>query len=146
MDQYSKTTELDVSEVSGIEDNAPKKSKAWRIVSIFLCLIIAFGIWIYVMEIDNEVYEKEYKDVSFEKITTDNYVISSADTVDVTVKGLKRDIADIKKSDIIIYIDTDEIDGVGKKEVDIKCKLPDGSDVKIENISDSKITVEIRAK
>ena len=72
MDRFSKTTEIDISELAAIEDDTPKKSKIGNIIALILSIIIAIFIWLYVMETNvlteqiniDDIYVYSYSDVN----------------------------------------------------------------------------------
>ena len=142
MEQFSKTTELDIVELNNSED-IPKKKKILVIIPIFVCLILAFVMWILIMHLDNREYEKAYNDISV-SITDGNFEITSQETISVTLKGTKRDLARINDSDIIIKV-IGEI-SEGTKEITIECSTKDGSGVSVVNTNKNKIIAEIKAK
>lgn len=143
MEQFSKTTELDIVELNNTED-IPKKRKILVIIPIFVCLILAFAMWVLIMHVDNREYEKEYKDITI-SMTEGNFEITSHEKISVTLKGTKRDLARIKKSDIIIKITT-PITESGTKELEIVCVVPENSGVYVVNTGKDKITAEIKTK
>lgn len=143
MEQFSKTTELDIVDLNNPED-IPKKRKILVIIPIIVCLLLAFVMWIVIMHVDNREYEKEYKDISI-SITRGNFEITSSEKIDVTLKGTKRNLARIKDSDIIIKV-VGEINEIGTKEITIECTAPDDSGVWVVNTGKNKIIAEIKAK
>ena len=143
MEQFSKTSELDTLELNNPED-IPKKRKILIIIPILVCLLLAFVMWIIIMHVDNREYEKEYKDISI-SITDGNFEITSSEKINVTLKGTKRDLARIKKSDIVIKV-ADSVTELGEQEVEIVCVIPDDSGVKVVDTSKDKIIAEIKAK
>ena len=143
MEQFSKTTELDIVDLNNTDD-IPKKNKILVVIPIVVCLLLAFLMWIVIMHVDNKEYEREYKDISV-SITDGNFEITSSDKINVTLKGTKRDLARVKKSDIVIKV-VDAVTESGTKEIKIECSAPDDSNVWVVDISKDKVTVEIKAK
>ena len=102
MDKFSKTTEIDISDAMGMEDDTPKKSIKWKVVAIVMSVLIAICIWLYVMQTDTTLYERDYKDIPVTVVNANGYDITVSDTVTVTIKGMRSTLADIKKSDITV--------------------------------------------
>ena len=102
MDRFSKTTEIDVSNSTNIEDNTPRKRIITSIIAIVICLIISLGVWLYVVEIDNELRTKSYSNIS---VYSGETVV---ETVNLDLNGIRRQLIDISKSDIRIEKNADE--------------------------------------
>ena len=99
MDKFSKTTEIDISDAMGMEDDTPKKSIKWKVVAIVMSVLIAICIWLYVMQTDTALYDREYKNVSVTVVNADGYDVVVSDTVTVKLRGTKSNLADIKFND-----------------------------------------------
>ena len=105
MDKFTKTTEVDISNMSVVEEEAPQKGKAGKIISIIISLILAVIAWVYVMETDETTAEKEFKDIAVTVIDkTDEYKIT-ADKVNVTLVGTNSQLVDVDPSKIIVKVD-----------------------------------------
>ena len=140
MDKFTKTTEIDISAMTEMEDETPKKSNVGNVIAMVCCLILAIFIWLFVMEIDTSIQQREYKDISVEKIGYDAYTVSGDLSVDVVLTGISKELADINKDDIHVILDfskiknIDEVEG-SEHEFSVDIELPDdaGSSIKSEN-------------
>ncbi len=142
MDKFSRTTEIDTAGVlNAIEQDTPKKSRRGNIIALIICIIVAIGIWAYVMYTDPEIHEKEFNDI---KVTceSEDYTVEVLDDVDVVLKGTNISITEVSKSDIKVVILKKEIVGTGEYRVDIKCFI-ENQDNEIEIIP-STDTVLVR--
>ena len=135
MDKFSKTTEIDISDAMGMEDDTPKKSIKWKVVAIVMSVLIAICIWLYVMQTDTTLYERDYKDISVTVVNENGYNVTVSDTVTVTLKGMKSTLADIKKSDITVQADASSVVSEGEIELALECVLPNGCIATVERIS-----------
>ena len=135
MDKFSKTTEIDISDAMGIEDDTPKKSKKGKIIAVILSVLIAVCIWLYVMQTDTTLYERDYKDISITVVNENGYNVTVSDTVTVTLKGMKSTLAEIKKSDITVQADASSVVSEGEIELALECVLPNGCIATVERIS-----------
>ena len=135
MDKFSKTTEIDISDAMGIEDDTPKKSKKGKIIAVILSVLIAVCIWLYVMQTDTTLYERDYKDISITVVNENGYNVTVSDTVTVTLKGMKSTLADIKKSDLTVQADASSVVSEGEIELALECVLPNGCIATVERIS-----------
>ena len=113
MDKFTKTTEIDISAMTEMEDETPKKSSVGKIVAMICCLVFAIIIWLFVMEIDTSIHEKQYDDISVQVCNNnDKYDILGIDNmkIDVVLTGINRELADINKEDIDIFLDISKIE------------------------------------
>ena len=99
MDRFSKTTEIDLSEIAPIEDGTPQKSRIGKIIALVVCLIIAVFIWLFVMEIDTDIHDKTIKNVPVYATVTEAV---PSETASITVKGIRKCIIDFKAEDFKI--------------------------------------------
>lgn len=100
MAKFTKTTEIDISAMHEVvEEETPKKNRLGWIISIIVAIIIAFVVWLYVIETSNDLHEKTFNDVS---------VPGTEDTIDITVKGTYRALADLERDHFDISVAGDE--------------------------------------
>ena len=101
MDRFSKTTEIDTSEVAAatMEEDTPQKSKVNNIIALVVCLLIAVVIWLFVMEKDTELMEKKFEGVP---VYSDYTEVVSTTNADITVNGIRKNIVDLKSEDFKI--------------------------------------------
>ncbi len=99
----------------------------------FVCLLLGFVIWIYVMEVESPDYEEVFKDVSITVVgETDlktknlsiltNYKVP----VDVTVRGRKSEISKYSSEDITIRIDVSGVTESKTHEFKLDFEMPQG--------------------
>lgn len=116
MEKFTKTTEIDISAMNEIEDEAPKKSNVGNVIAIIVCLLLAILIWVFVIETDDSLTSKVYK-VNVTD-TVDGYEIVNT-SINVEIKATRSDLADLSKDEIIVTIDKTALN----KEIDTQ-KLP----------------------
>ncbi len=105
--------------------------KRW-FFSRILCFIIAFGIWIYVVNITTQDAEKTFNliDISIdgrqalEDATNMSVVNLEESKVSITVKGLRSDISKLTEKDFSAYIDVSRLKDVGKHSLEVFVDLP----------------------
>ena len=131
MEKFTKTTEIDISAMNEIEDEAPKKSNVGNVIAIIVCLLLAILIWVFVIETDDSLTSKVYK-VNVTD-TVDGYEIVNT-SINVEIRATRSDLADLSKDEIIVIIDKTALN----KEIDTQ-KLP--VKVHIESSDEGKWTV-----
>ena len=139
MDKFSKTTEIDISDAMGMEDDTPKKSVKWKVVAIVMSVLIAICIWLYVMQTDTALYDREYKNISVTVVNADGYDVVVSDTVTVKLRGTKSNLADIKKADITVRADASSVNSEGEIELTVECILTDKCVATVEGLSSNTV-------
>ena len=116
-------------------NNAPSEKlfipRQW-FFSRILCLIVAFGIWIYVVNVTTQDYEKTFNliDITVEgweellEDTNLSVVNLEESKISVTVKGLRSDISKLTPNDFNAYIDISELTEGGKHALEVSVDLP----------------------
>lgn len=106
MDKFTKTTEIDISSMNdSMEEATPKKNKSSKIIAMILSLVVAFGIWVYVLETDTTVVKDLYENIP---------VIGMTDVyVNVWVEGTNSQLADVKAE----YIEVTKSDAGYKAQI-----------------------------
>lgn len=105
--------------------------KRW-FFSRILCFVFALAIWVYVVNITTQDFEKTFNliDIDIEgweelEDKTNMSVVNLEESkVSVTVKGLRSDIAKLTEKDFSAYIDVSEIDSSGKHTAEVCVNLP----------------------
>lgn len=105
--------------------------KQW-FFSRILCFIVAFGIWIYVVNVTTQDYEKTFnlidiKVEGWEELLEDtnlSVVNLEESKISVTVKGLRNDISKLTPSDFNAYIDISKLTEGGKHNLEVSVDLP----------------------
>ena len=105
MDKFTKTTEIDISNVNSVEDDTPQKSKVGKIIAAIVCILLAICAWVYVVETDDTLVEKEFNNVDVVVLdNSDNYTYK-AGKVSVTLVGTNSELVDVDPSKIIVKVD-----------------------------------------
>lgn len=116
-------------------NNAPSEKlfipKRW-FFSRILCFLAAFAIWIYVVNVTTQDYEKTFNliDITvegWEELLDDtnlSVVNLEESKISVTVKGLRSDISKLTQSDFNAYIDISELTEGGKHNLEVSVDLP----------------------
>ena len=128
MDKFTKTTEMDISAMSEMENVSPKKSKLGSIISIIVCLLIAVIIWLFAMENDVTRHTREFNDVQVNLIGNNGYTVSGDLNIDIVLVGANKDLADIKKEDIYVVLDFSKINNIitsTEHDYSVDVHLPD---------------------
>lgn len=139
------------SQKSGIEQGTHKRkrNKRGNFVAKILCFIVAFIIWLYVMNVESPEHEKTFSSVP---VTIENAavlasnqnlsVISGAgNVIDVTVKGKKSEIAKYSASDIKASVDVSRITEAGRHTLDVSVSLPTG--LVVSSVTPNNINVSV---
>ena len=136
MDKFTKTTEVDISNANPVEDEAPKKSRVGKIVAAIVCVLLAICAWIYVVETDDTLVEKEFDNVKVVVLDkSDNYTYKPS-AVSVTLVGTNSELVDVDPSKIVVKVsglhqlkgdtftvETDMLFYLGEEEVTFKEKF-----------------------
>lgn len=116
-------------------DNAPSEKlflpKRW-FFSRILCFIVALAIWIYVVNVTTQDYEKTFNliDITVEgweelnEKTNMSVVNLEESKISITVKGLRSDISKLSPSDFSAYIDISKLTEKGKHDLEVSVDLP----------------------
>lgn len=105
--------------------------KRW-FFSRILCFFLALGIWIYVVNITTQDFEKTFNliDIDIEgweqlQDSTNMSVVNLEESkVSITVKGLTSDIAKLTANDFSAYIDVSKLTEPGKHSLVVSVDLP----------------------
>ncbi len=138
MDKFTKTTEIDISAMNDMEDETPKKSKVGTVVALIVCLFVSLFIWVFVMETDTSLIEKEYDDISVTIKNNSNNFDITADAMSIAIKATRSDFADLKKQDIMIVLDASTITTAGKQNAQV--------DIQINSTGDGVYVVEKKVR
>ena len=113
MDKFTKTTEIDISNMNLIEEEPPQKSKAGRIITIIISLLLSVTLWLYVTETDETKIDKEFNDIQVNIVNATEQFNITADNVSVVLTGTNSQLVDVEKNDIIVEIDAEKIEKSG---------------------------------
>ena len=106
--------------------------KRW-FFSRILCFIVALGIWIYVVNITTQDFQKTFNLIDIdvdgweelEDRTNMSVVNLEESKVSITVKGLRSDIAKLTEKDFSAYIDVSKLTESGKHSLEVAVNLPE---------------------
>ena len=122
------------------EENLRNKSREEKRERLILnlakifCVIIAFGLWIYVMMVESPSYEETFYNVMVDLTNTDSLKQNNlavyngyGNLVDVTLSGKKSVISNLNASDIVVTADISSVAGEsGRYNVKVNVDVPSG--------------------
>ncbi len=117
MDKFTKTTEVDISNMNAVEDEAPQKGKVGKVIAVIISLLLAVSMWIYVMETDETEIEKNYDDVKVVIKNAPEQFNITANNVSITLVGTNSQLVDVDKAEIVVVVDASAISSPGIHEV-----------------------------
>lgn len=105
--------------------------KRW-FFSRIICFLLALGVWIYVVNITTQDFEKTFNliDINIEgreelEDNTNMSVVNLEESkVSITVKGLRSDISKLTEKDFSAYIDVSNLEENGKHTLEVSVNLP----------------------
>ena len=109
MDKFTKTTEVDISNMGLIEEDTPQKSKAGKIIAIVISLLLSISIWLYVVETDKTEVEEVYENIVVHVLNEPDGYKVKAENVTVILTGTNSKLVDIDEADIIVEIKADNL-------------------------------------
>ena len=131
------------------------KSHRFDVIALVLCLVIAIGIWLYVMNSNQEITEKTIiftvdavaqveKDTNMSIIAGSELMDYSQIMVELTVTGTKSAIEKYEDSQYVVELDTSTLEEgkAGKYNFSFKYTLP-GNDVTFKSMSPSYISTPV---
>lgn len=124
-----------------------KKSRIFDVIAYLLCLAVSFGIWAYVVMLENENFEYTFEKVAVQldginelKNDKDLSIISGYDqTVSITVVGSRREILNYTAEDIFARVDLGSISTADRYSLDVEVELPEN--MKLVSAEPSRINV-----
>ena len=124
------------------------KSKKFQAI---LSLLIAIGLWMYVMGTVDPTVTTTIRDVTVEKINEDvledkglSAELESPQVVNIEIKGARSNVNEAKEGEIRATVDVSNCD-YGENEAEIKVKFAEGvSGVKFESISQETATFTVK--
>lgn len=133
-----------------VNNSVTPKKKATRIVDLIaylLCLVVAFGIWAYVIGTENNEYEYVFTDVvvNLEGVNElkEQYNLSPISgfgtEIKITVKGLRSEIANYTSDDIFAYVDLGFVNSADRHSLEVKVDLP--GNIELVSAEPSKVNV-----
>ncbi len=122
-----------------------------RKVRAILSLLIAAGLWIYVMGTVDPTVTSTVRGVPVEKVNEKvlrdmglTAMLERPETVDIVIKGARSDVNEAKKSDITATVDVSNCD-YGENEAKIKIEFPDKiSGVTVDSMSEETAVFTVK--
>jgi len=134
--------------ITGIEGEGEKKFNN-KIVNIIFSVLVAIGLWVYVVGEVNPETTGKYQDVPIRFINAsvlaeDGLALADpgAPTVSVVISGNRADMKGLTESEIDITADLSGLDK-GENQIEIIVSLP--NDMKLQSISSEKVRVTIES-
>ncbi len=128
----------------------PRKGRDWA--AKIVCLLIAFIIWFYVMQVDSPEHEETFH--SIDVTLTNTAVLEDTSglsvysgygtTVDVTVIGKKSVINKLTADDFSAVADVSQITSAGLHAVQIDVNVPSG--LSLDSVSQNNVQVYVDEK
>jgi len=121
------------------------KSKIWYAL---LSLVIAFGLWLYVITVVSPESEEMFYGIPVvlnnETVLNDNGLIIISDTtptVNLKIKGNRSDLINLKNSDITLVADLSRVDRPGEKKLSYSVLLPGNNAYEVVSQEPQDITL-----
>lgn len=116
-----------------------------------LSLLIAIGLWMYVMGTVDPSVTTTIRDVKVEMTNEDvledqglSAELNQPRTVNVEIKGARSNVNEAKEGEIQALVDVSNCD-YGENETEIRIRLPEGvSGVRVESISQKTATFTVK--
>ena len=116
-----------------------------------LSLLIAIGLWMYVMGTVDPTMTTTVKDIPVEKVNEKvlkdlgiSATLERPKTVDIVIKGARSDVNEAKKSEIEATVDVSNCE-LGENEAKIKIEFPDKiSGVTVDSMSEETAVFTVK--
>ena len=136
-----------MSEINSAENHHTFFSK-------IVCLLLALILWIYVMEVENPNWEVTVEDVPLTFTGTDEIEMEndltvysySVKSINVVVRGRRRDVENITANDITVRTDVSSITEAGEYELGIVVTTPDDTELIERSQTTVKVSVDKRER
>ena len=129
--------------------NNKKKKQNLNIVSFIGCILVAFVVWVYVMNVKMSDNTKTFSIVpdikgesSLHNDTGFSVFGTISDTVKITIKGTKTEIQKYSEKDFKVYVDVSSVDESGLTPLSIIVESPSAS-LTVVSVEPSIVTVMI---
>jgi len=104
-----------------------KKNKRLNILAFIGCVILAFVIWIYVMNVKMSDNIKTFSKELYINNQTDYSVFGTVDPIKVTIQGTKADLQKYTEGDFKVYVNISSVDEVGMTPLNVIVETPSAS-------------------
>ncbi len=116
-----------------------------------LSLLIAIGLWLYVMVTVDPTVTTSIRNIPVEKTNEKvlkdlgmSATLDSPETVDIVIKGARSNVNEAKKSEVTATVDVSNCD-YGENEAKIKIEFPDKiSGVTVDSMSEEKAVFTVQ--
>ncbi len=130
--------------------NQKAERKKHSIFAKILCLLLALILWLYVMDSENPDWEETFEDVPVTLINTDDIEIDNgltiysgySNSVDITVRGRKNEVAGITADDFSVTADVSSIKAVGEYTLPVTVSLEKDAEIVSRSISEVTVLVD----
>ncbi len=124
-----------------------RRVKAIDIVAYVICLLIAFGIWTYVLYTENSDYEYKFTGVIVEldgaATLKENHNLTPINgygtEVTITVRGPRSEIMKYDSEDIFAYVDLSSVSQANRYSLEVNVDLP--QNIQLVSSEPAKINV-----
>lgn len=128
------------------ESSSIKKTPRKGVLRFFICLLIAFLLWFYVMYTENPEYDQRYTDIRVElRGYTPSYEfdIEFPETIDAVFRGTNVDLAECKSDDIVAVINfPSELTSSGARSVTVSFEFL--NDVTLTPLKEVRTTLSMQ--
>lgn len=130
---------------------SPKKQR--KIINLILAIILAVGVWLYVINVENPTSPTTVRDIPItivgqEELTDRGLMVIqlSEDSIDLRISGRKKTLMNLNRSNITLELDVSTITTEGEHTLSCRYDFPSnvGSDsVSISDWDDLRVTVTV---
>lgn len=128
-------------------ENKKRKIRMVDIIAYVICLLLSFGIWAYVVSLENENYEYTFEQVEVQLEGVSGLqnnkglsIINGYDNkVSITVVGSRREILKYTAEDIFAHVDLDNVNTADRHSLDVMVDLPEN--IEFVSAQPSKVNV-----
>lgn len=118
-----------------------------------LSLLIAIGIWVMIVDVENPVITKKFENITVNEINGDSitqkdkvYTITGGSTVDISVTGRRSFVSSLNRSDLVAYADLSKISITGATFIETQITKHTTTPYEMELGSVKVMTVELEDK
>lgn len=136
------------------EDNGARSEKGRKglpILSVFLSVVSAISLWLYVISIEDPTYTKTFDGIVIQ-FKNENVMIEEGlevisgrgKAVSVTVRGRRRDINRYTADDITAFVDASNVNVPKTYNLAVQTEAPDGLTVTATDIKSIEVYADIK--
>lgn len=139
-----------------MNSNETKNNKKRRVPAIIpkaVCVLLALILWLYVMDTVNPDWEQTFEDVPITLVSTEEIEIDNgltiykgySNTVDITVRGRKTEIAQYSVDDFTVTADVISITEAGEYTLPITVEVPGELELITQSVAEVDVFVDKKA-